>query len=79
MDKILDASKVNSFKLLVASDSSFSNVKETVNLSIAKGDNTFTVASPIANGYYKIVIDCASYTANGIVQISQVVYSAKAN
>lgn len=68
-------SKVNSTYLVVASDASFSNIIETVNVSIAKGDLTYTIENPGANYYYKLVYDCAS-GSNGLIQISKVVYKA---
>mgnify|MGYP002766511301 FL=1 len=46
-----DASKVNSFKLIVASDADFTNVVEEVELTIAAGENTFALTNPTANCY----------------------------
>ena len=76
IDKISDASKVNSTKLLVASDSAFSNVVATVEVkSVGDGDITYAVPAPAANLYYRLMFDCSSHSANGIIQISKVVYS----
>lgn len=68
--------KVNSIKLLVASDADYSSVVETVTAStISTGAMTFTVTSPTENCYYKLVFDCASGSSNGLIQISKVVYN----
>ena len=77
VDSVLDTSKVNSTKLQVATDANFSNVVETVTVTIAKGNMTYTIANPGANYYYRLVYDCASHTKNGIIQISKVVYKAQ--
>lgn len=71
-----DASKVNSFKLIVASDADFTNVVEEVELTIAAGENTFALTNPTANCYYKLVIDCQQGTANGFVELAKVEYFA---
>lgn len=71
-----DASKVNSFKLIVASDADFTNVVEEVELTIADGENTFALTNPTANCYYKLVIDCKQGTANGFVELAKVQYFA---
>lgn len=71
-----DASKVNSFKLIVASDADFTNVVEEVELTIAAGENTFALTNPTANCYYKLVIDCKQGTKNGFVELAKVQYFA---
>ena len=76
VDKVT-ARSVNSFKLIVASDANFENVIETVSLNIKTGENTFSCTTPIANCYYKIVIDCKKASSNGIVQISKLEYYTK--
>ena len=76
VDKVT-ARSVNSFKLIVASDSNFENVIETVSLNIKTGENTFSCTTPTANCYYKIVIDCKKASSNGIVQISKLEYYTK--
>ena len=71
-----DASKVNSFKLIVASDADFTNVVEEVELTIAASENTFALTNPTANCYYKLVIDCQQGTENGFVELAKVQYFA---
>lgn len=73
IDKVT-ANNVNSIKLTVASDKDFTTDTQTIAISaVATGGQTFTIANPIENGYYKIVFDCAK-GSNGIVQISKVQY-----
>lgn len=66
--------KVNSFKLYVASDANFTQNLQTITATIATGTNTFTVTTPTANSYYKVEIDCASGSGNGLVTVSKVEY-----
>ena len=78
VDNVLDTSKVNSTKLQVATDANFSNVVETVTVTIAKGNMTYTIANPGANYYYRLVYDCKAHgKSNGNIQISKVVYKAQ--
>ena len=73
VDNCLDETKVNSAKLIVASDAGFANVVETVSGSAAKGTQKFAVSSPAEGLYYKLEYDCAAHgTKNGIIQISKV-------
>ena len=73
VDNCLDESKVNSAKLIVASDADFTNVVETVSGSAATGTQKFTVSSPAAGMYYKLEYDCVAHgSKNGIIQISKV-------
>jgi hypothetical protein len=73
IDSVLDASKVNSFKLIVATDANFTNVVEEINGTIAAGDATFSITTPAAGLYYKVVFDCSAHgSSNGIIQISAV-------
>ena len=73
IDNILDATKVNSTYLEVATDAAFTQNVQRTDVTIAKGDLTYTVATPTENCYYRLTIDCASHgSKNGIVQISKV-------
>lgn len=69
-------SSINSIKLTVATDSSFSNAIETVSATAKTGAVTFSIANPTPNAYYKITIDCKSASSNGIIQVSKVQYYA---
>ena len=66
--------KVNSFKLYVASNSTFTQNLQTITATIKTGANTFTVTTPTASRYYKVEINCASGSSNGLVTISKVEY-----
>ena len=71
------AEKINSFKLIVATDEKFANIVETVVAQkIAAGEIEFVVTAPAANLYYKIEIDCPVAGTNGIIQISKVTYTS---
>lgn len=73
VDNCLDETKVNSAKLIVASDANFENVVETVSGSAAKGNQSFAVSTPAEGMYYKVEYDCSAHgSKNGIVQISKV-------
>ena len=73
VDNCLDVTKVNSAKLIVASDADFANIVETVSGSAAKGDQSFAVSTPAEGMYYKVEYDCSAHgSKNGIIQISKV-------
>ena len=73
IDNILLTDKVNSTYLEVASDAAFTQNVQRTDVTIAKGDLTYTVATPAENCYYRLTYDCASHgSKNGIVQISKV-------
>ena len=76
VDKVT-AGKINSFKLIVATDKEFENIVETVVAqNIAAGDMEFVVTASAEDLYYKIEIDCPVAGDNGVIQISKVVYSS---
>ena len=80
IDKISTPGKINSIKLVVASDSEFTNVVETVDAdldNIASGDLTFTTTAAPARCYYNLVFDIQKTGSNGIIQISKIVYNAE--
>ena len=71
-----NAAKINSSKLYVATDADFTDIIETVSVDLHQGENTFEVAQPTANCFYKLEFDCqkSASNANGFVAISQVLY-----
>lgn len=79
IDKLLKSSYVNSASLVVASDANFTNVLETVNVTIKAGNLDYVIATPVANAYYKLVYDCAAGdgNTNGNIQISKVFYQTE--
>lgn len=75
IDAVTNAKEVNSIKLQVSSDETFSNVSEEVPASnIAAGDLVFKTTKAEANDYYKVVFDCQKGSNNGLVQVSKVEY-----
>lgn len=83
VDAAKNQDKINSIKLLVASDQEFSTITETVEESnivanFKAGSYTFNIKTPAANKYYKIVFDMQVAGSNGIIQISKVEYSENA-
>ena len=73
---VTKADKINSVKLLVASDAAYSTVVETINVTAATGEQSITISSPAANRYYKLVFDCDVAGANGIIAVTSVSYYA---
>ena len=73
------ASKINSHKLYVADNSSFTGAIEITGApsTIAAGNIVYTV--PVVNRandlYYKLEFNCASGSSNGFLQISKITYA----
>ncbi|MCR5491838.1 MAG: Ig-like domain-containing protein [Bacilli bacterium] len=66
---------INSQKLYIASNSSFTQNVQTVTLSPTVGDNIFYIPNPTANMYYKIEYDLQGSSASnqqGFITISEV-------
>lgn len=69
------SSNPNSTYLEVSTDPNFSTVDEKVAVKAPqKGDVAYTISSPKANAYYRLVVDNPGYTKNGKIQISKLVY-----
>lgn len=71
--------KVNSVRLITASDKKCNNVVETIdgsfgNNSTFTGDLTFNVTKPAKNLFYKFVIDIQKAGKNGVISINGVDY-----
>lgn len=76
IDALKDTAKINSVKLQVAADTSFNTVEQEIAAEeLTVGNLTFTIPTPAANKYYKVVFDMAKASSNGIVQISKVMYN----
>ena len=76
IDALKDTANINSVKLQVAADTSFNTVEQEIAAEeLAVGNLTFTIPTPAANKYYKVVFDMAKASSNGIVQISKVMYN----
>lgn len=76
--KVNAADKIKSTKLIVATDSAFSAGVQEIPVTVtAAGDVDYTVTTPTANCYYKLVFDFDAHSANGIVEVSKIVYSVE--
>lgn len=75
----ITAANINSIKLQTSASELFesSTILSTVTVEPAKGDLTFILDNPQADLYYRIVIDCAAGSSNGLIQISKVQYFYK--
>ena len=73
----MTVSNVNSIKLQVSTDNSFTtdSIVEEIDIPKSQGDKVCTMTTPTANCYYKLVFDCKKGSSNGLVQISKVVYT----
>jgi hypothetical protein len=70
----ITASKINSIKLYVSTNSDFTG-SETYNVTPKTGDLVFNITSPVKNAYYKIEVDCQKGSSNGLIQVSKVVFA----
>lgn len=76
IDALKETDKIKSVKLQVAADTSFNTVEQEIAAEeLAVGNLIFTIPTPAANKYYKVVFDMAKASSNGIVQISKVMYN----
>lgn len=76
IDVLKNTDKIKSVKLQVAADTSFNSVEQEITAGeLETGNLIFTIPTPAANKYYKVVFDMAVAGANGIVQISKVMYN----
>ena len=73
IDKIIK-DKINSIKLLVATDADCKNVTEEISAKIEDGDLIFMPTKSAANNYYKFIFDCQAGTSNGLIQVSKIAY-----
>ena len=70
----ITASKVNSMKLYVYSDSSLTEEVEVITVTPATGNLTFEIANPNTDLYYKFAFDCASASSNGVITVSKIAF-----
>ena len=77
IDKVNDAS-INSIKLLVSTSANFTTDTTTsYDVNVAKGEQTTKIKTPVANAYYRYVIDCKK-ASNGSIQISKITFTTVA-
>lgn len=80
IDAVKPAS-INSIKLLVSTSENFTDDTTTsYDVNVAEGEQTTKIKTPVANAYYRYVIDCkkASEKKNGIIQISKITFTTVA-
>lgn len=77
IDKVNDAS-INSIKLLVSTSDKFTDDTTTsYDVKVAEGKQTTKITAPVANAYYRYVIDCKK-ASNGSIQISKITFTTVA-
>lgn len=64
-------SNINSTKLYVASNATFTENVQTITVAPAKGELKFVVPKSGANLFYKFEVDCKKGGSNGIIQVSK--------
>lgn len=78
IDKVTIAS-INSIKLLVSTSADFTTDTTTsYDVNVAKGEQTTKIKTPVANAYYRYVIDCKKASSNGPIQISKITFTTVA-
>lgn len=70
---------INSIKLLVSTSADFTTDTTTsYNVNVAKGEQTTKIKTPVANAYYRYVIDCKKAKKNGPISISKITFTTVA-
>lgn len=77
IDSVNDA-YINSITLLVSSSADFKTNTASYDVKVAKGEQTTKITTPVANAYYKYVIDCKQSKKNGPIAISQITFTTVA-
>lgn len=78
IDSVINAS-INSIKLLVSTSANFTTDTTTsYDVNVAKGEPTTKIKTPVANAYYRYVIDCKKASKNGPIQISKITFTTVA-
>lgn len=77
IDSVNDA-YINSITLLVSSSADFKTNTASYDVKVAKGEQTTKITTPVANAYYKYVIDCKQSNRNGPIAISKITFTTVA-
>lgn len=78
IDKV-NVTYINSIKLLVSTSKDFTTDTTTsYNVNVAEGEQTTKITTPVANAYYRYVIDCKEASSNGPIQISKITFTTVA-
>lgn len=77
IDSVNDA-YINSITLLVSSSADFKTNTASYDVKVAKGEQTTKIKTPVANAYYRYVIDCKQSKKNGPIAISKITFTTVA-
>lgn len=78
IDKV-NVTYINSIKLLVSTSKDFTTDTTTsYNVNVAEGEQTTKITTPVANAYYRYVIDCKKASSNGPIAISKITFTTVA-
>lgn len=77
IDSVNDA-YINSIKLLVSTSADFKTNTASYDVKVAKGEQTTKIKTPVANAYYRYVIDCKQSKKNGPIAISKITFTTVA-
>lgn len=76
---VVTPTSINSIKLLVSTSADFTTDTTTsYDVNVAKGEQTTKITTPVANAYYRYVIDCKKASKNGPIQISKITFTTVA-
>lgn len=78
IDKGVVANDINSIQLLVSTSADFKTVTASYDVNVAEGEQITKIKTPVANAFYKYVIDCKQASKNGPIQISQITFTTVA-
>lgn len=82
IDDVKDQQFINSIKLLVSTTDNFApDTTTSYDVNVAKGEQITKIITPVANAYYKYVIDCKQTNkniGNGPIQISKITFTTVA-
>lgn len=70
---------INSIKLLVSTSKDFTpDTTSSYDVNVAKDKQTTKIKTPVANAYYRYVIDCKIASSNGPIAISKITFTTVA-
>ena len=78
IDKGVVTNDINSIQLLVSTSADFKTVTASYDVNVAEGEQITKITTPVANAYYKYVIDCKKASKNGPIQISKITFTTVA-
>lgn len=75
----VDNKFINSIKLLVSTTDNFApDTTTSYDVNVAKGEQITKITTPVANAYYRYVIDCKKASSNGPIAISKITFTTVA-